>query len=148
MFVYALIVGHAELDISVYPIWYRINDLAELESSPGRSRMSMPVPNVGPGRREFIQSVTAAAAGLLVGVTAVRSENPAKPESSGLTAWLMIAPDNTTILIIPSPEMGQGVTTSLAMLVAAARLADARLAPRDPSEPWQTLPVLDSSQRS
>ena len=41
-----------------------------------------------------------------------------------LTAWLRIAPDDTITMMIPSAEMGQGVTTSLPMLIAEELEAD------------------------
>ncbi|HKY87689.1 MAG TPA: xanthine dehydrogenase family protein molybdopterin-binding subunit, partial [Pseudorhodoplanes sp.] len=40
--------------------------------------------------------------------------------------WLRIAPDNSVTVMIPSAEMGQGVTTSLPMLVAEELEADWR----------------------
>ena len=35
-----------------------------------------------------------------------------------LTAWLRIGPDDSVTMMIPSAEMGQGITTSLPMLIA------------------------------
>lgn len=39
-------------------------------------------------------------------------------EGDSLNAWIRIAPDNTVTLAIPRAEMGQGVYTSLPMLIA------------------------------
>src|SRR5512134_108962 len=38
--------------------------------------------------------------------------------AQALTAWLSIAPDGAVTVIVPRQEMGQGITTSLPMLVA------------------------------
>jgi hypothetical protein len=35
-----------------------------------------------------------------------------------MTSWLRIAPDDSVTMMIPSAEMGQGITTSLPMLIA------------------------------
>ena len=39
-------------------------------------------------------------------------------ESAALNAWVMIAPDDTVTLFIDKSEMGQGIVTALAMLLA------------------------------
>ena len=41
-----------------------------------------------------------------------------KPDEAGLNGWVKIARDNSVTVAIPRAEMGQGVQTALAMLVA------------------------------
>lgn len=41
-----------------------------------------------------------------------------KPDEAGLNGWVKIARDDTVIVAVPRAEMGQGVHTALAMLVA------------------------------
>lgn len=41
-----------------------------------------------------------------------------KPDEAGLNGWVKIARDNSVIVAVPRAEMGQGVQTALAMLVA------------------------------
>lgn len=41
-----------------------------------------------------------------------------KPGEAGLNGWVKIAHDNTVIVAVPRAEMGQGIHTALAMLVA------------------------------
>ena len=88
-------------------------------------------------RRDFISMSATLGAGLLLGacagckrhtIFAPRSTHstknptpadapPADPNAQML-GWLLIDPDGTVTVSIPSAEMGQGVNTSLAMLVA------------------------------
>jgi isoquinoline 1-oxidoreductase beta subunit len=75
-------------------------------------------------RRDFIKIVSAAGTGLLLGVhlpslarvfaeTAPNSGEPFAPN-----AWIRITPDNVVTILVDKSEMGQGVETSLPMLVA------------------------------
>jgi len=64
--------------------------------------------------------------GLIIGFTyepesslAVKVEN-----AEELGIWIRIAPDGSTTLIVPSSEMGQGVNTSLSMILAEELEAD------------------------
>ena len=41
-----------------------------------------------------------------------------KPGEAGLNGWVKIARDNSVIVAVPRAEMGQGIQTALAMLVA------------------------------
>jgi isoquinoline 1-oxidoreductase beta subunit len=71
-------------------------------------------------RRCFLRSVAAASGSLALGFdiplrTSARADIGAAPE---LTAWIVIAPDDTVTIRIAKSEMGQGVLTALAMLVA------------------------------
>ena len=74
------------------------------------------------GRREFLKKSAAGWAGLVIGLylpgkyealAGVPANNPAI-----LNAWVTIAPDDTTTLVIDKSEMGQGVNTALAMILA------------------------------
>lgn len=78
-------------------------------------------------RRRFIQVSAGAAGGLLLGtylpqggrLAQAASADDAPGEASGrLNLWLHIDQNNQVTISIPAVEMGQGVYTSLAMLVA------------------------------
>ena len=78
-------------------------------------------------RRQFIQVSAGAAGGLLLGTfvpvggrlaQAASLEDRAEDESGRLNLWLHIDQNNQITISIPAAEMGQGVYTSLAMLVA------------------------------
>ena len=77
-------------------------------------------------RRVFLKKSTLAFTGLIIGFTyepesslAVKVEN-----AEELGIWIRIAPDGSTTLIVPSSEMGQGVNTSLSMILAEELEAD------------------------
>ncbi len=82
-----------------------------------------------PTRRFFIYSGLAAGA-LVVGYaltpfsTLGRARQLAGKGEAMLTAWVRIAPDNTVTVIVPHSEMGQGVHTSLPMMLAEELDAD------------------------
>jgi isoquinoline 1-oxidoreductase beta subunit len=73
-------------------------------------------------RRRFLQwSAATAGAGVLVGCSSKQQRvfTLAEEQQEGhLSAWLLLRADNTVEIIIPSAEMGQGVYTSMAQLVA------------------------------
>ena len=48
----------------------------------------------------------------------------ANENESVLNVWLKISPDNTVTAIVPHAEMGQGVHTTLAMMLADEMDAD------------------------
>ena len=82
-------------------------------------------------RRAFITSGVAAGGVVVFGVAIRRGERSDKVR--GLVAtegealfdvWLKIAPDNTITAIIPHADMGQGVHTALAMMLADELDAD------------------------
>jgi isoquinoline 1-oxidoreductase subunit beta len=76
-------------------------------------------------RRRFLQASAAAAGGLMIGVAVPSLRGAgAAADATMLTAWLRIAPDDTITVMIPSAEMGQGITTSLPMLIAEELAAD------------------------
>jgi isoquinoline 1-oxidoreductase subunit beta len=82
-------------------------------------------------RRAFIASGVAASGIVVFGIAIRRGERSAKvadlvaDEGDTLfDVWLKIAPDNTVTAIVPHAEMGQGVHTSLAMMLADELDAD------------------------
>ncbi len=77
-------------------------------------------------RREFLQTASVAGAGLVIGFHlpaggrfAVAPADPFAPN-----AWLRINPDDSVLVLVDRSEMGQGVATSLPMLVAEELEAD------------------------
>lgn len=93
----------------------------------------MPYYRVMLSRRTFLAAGAAAGGGLILALGYARralddGAAAAKFGASGggypLNAWLKIAPDNTITCAIHRAEMGQGVTTSLAMLLAEELDAD------------------------
>ena len=73
-------------------------------------------------RREFLQ--TAGALTFSFTFVGKASNALAQGESARFNAWVSIAPDNTVTVMIPSSEMGQGVLTSLPMILAEELDAD------------------------
>src|SRR4029077_1183671 len=74
------------------------------------------------GRREFLKKSAAGGAGLVIGLYLpgkheALAGTPAK-DPAAVNAWGQIAPDDTTTLLIDKSEMGQGITTALAMILA------------------------------
>src|SRR5271170_8163029 len=81
-------------------------------------------------RRLFVTSSLSAAGGLVIAVaapaladTAPLAAAPWSPESPApsageINAFVVVEPDNSILLRIAKSEMGQGVMTSLAMIVA------------------------------
>ena len=72
-------------------------------------------------RRDFLQTTAIAGAGLIIGFDLTGCAPAAKVASGPpvpLNAWLRIAPDDTITMLVDRSEMGQGVTTSLPMLLA------------------------------
>ena len=78
----------------------------------------------GLNRRFFLKAGLATTGGLFVTIALPGIGNTANDSEQALTAWVRIGPDNSITIAIPSAEMGQGVTTSLAMLVAEELEAD------------------------
>ncbi len=86
----------------------------------------MAAPNVS--RREFLEATAVAGAGLVIGIhlpaRGPRGIAPPYPAPFAPNAWLRINPDESVLVIVDRSEMGQGVTTSLPMLVAEELEAD------------------------
>jgi isoquinoline 1-oxidoreductase beta subunit len=83
-------------------------------------------------RRHFLVAGSLAGGGLLVGCSAPspsarvggRSDFPTSGSQLALNGWVKIAADGRVTVAVPRSEMGQGVHTSLAMLVADELDAD------------------------
>ena len=91
-------------------------------------------------RREFLHSASVAGAGLVIGfhlpLGGRRAQAPTGPFAPN--AWLRIGADGDVRIIVARSEMGQGVATSLPMLVAEELEADwskvtIEFAPADPA---------------
>lgn len=76
------------------------------------------------GRRQFLISAAVVAGGMALGIApapaeacAVRRDPwaPEAPEGSELSAWIEICPDDTVIFRVPTPEIGNGAMTQVAM---------------------------------
>src|SRR5262245_11502283 len=75
--------------------------------------------DAGLSRREFLQASGGAGIGLMVAFCLpVPTRAAATPAGGELNAYVRIAPDGTVSLSIAKSEMGQGVLTSLALLLA------------------------------
>ena len=77
-------------------------------------------------RRLFIKNSSLTAVGLMIGIsfdTKTGNTKISKNEEN-LGIWIKISPDGITTLIVPSSEMGQGVNTSLPMILAEELDAD------------------------
>lgn len=79
----------------------------------------MTTPIASPSRRDFLKTAAVASGGLLLGVS-VPGLRDAQAAGTLHTpnAWVHIADDNTITLISARSEMGQGVYTSMPMLIA------------------------------
>ena len=93
-------------------------------------------------RRTFLKTGAAGGTALLIGFhLPLRAEDPAhaqeKPVVNPFNAWVRITPDNRVTLILGKSEMGQGVITSLPMILAEELCVDwkqvkVEQAPTDP----------------
>ena len=95
-------------------------------------------------RREFLKTGSVGGVALLIGfhLPARAATDPAqaqeKPVVNPLNAWVRITPDNHITLILDKSEMGQGVMTSLPMILAEELCVDWKQvgieqAPTDPA---------------
>jgi isoquinoline 1-oxidoreductase subunit beta len=78
-------------------------------------------------RRDFLIASASGGMGLALGfyLNSKRSETRSTKQSAfSLNPWLQITPDNTVCIWVSKSEMGQGVRTALAMLVAEELEAD------------------------
>lgn len=80
-------------------------------------------------RRQFLQTLAAAGGGLLVGCSTSSGKVLSAKEVAdhSLGVWLHIASDGAVTFVVPSSEMGQGVTTSLTAIVAEELEVDFKL---------------------
>lgn len=77
----------------------------------------------GMNRRRFLQSSATVAGGLMLGIqmnsaTARQLETIGVPNEPGIGFFVRIEPNGQVVIGSPQPEMGQGVKTSLPMLIA------------------------------
>ena len=75
-------------------------------------------------RREFIAAGTAAGAGLVIGFYLPHGTKNATGDVFSPNAYLKITPDNKVTVVVARSEMGQGVRTSLPMILAEELEAD------------------------
>lgn len=90
----------------------------------------MSIPTVS--RRNFLRVSMIAGGGMLVGFSALSNSETADAEATPFSpnAYIKISPDGKITLMSPNPEIGQGVKTSLVMLIAEEMNVD-----------WQTIEV-------
>src|SRR5881409_1530789 len=74
-------------------------------------------------RRAFLQTAGTVGAGLVIGFR-IPTRGEQEPAPFAPNAWLRIGPDDSVLVIVDRSEMGQGVTTSLPMLLAEELEAD------------------------
>jgi len=75
-------------------------------------------------RREFVAAGAAAGAGLIIGFYLPHGSKRERDEYFSPNAYLKITPENNIIVVVPRSEMGQGVRTSLPMILAEELEAD------------------------
>ena len=75
-------------------------------------------------RREFLQTASVVGAGLVIGFHLPVGRKAAATPPFAPNAWLRIGEDGAVRIIVARSEMGQGVATSLPMLVAEELEAD------------------------
>src|SRR5213595_3954833 len=77
-------------------------------------------------RRNFLKTTAFASGGLLIGIALPNPGVKAAGTMHTPNAWVHIADDNTITLISARSEMGQGVYTSMPMLIAEELNVDLR----------------------
>jgi len=79
-------------------------------------------------RRGFLVSASVCAGGMAIGLRPAQTSAAAwaadDPVGGELSAWIVIAPDDTVTIRVPKPEMGNGVVTQIAMNVAEELCCD------------------------
>ena len=75
-------------------------------------------------RRDFLRWSTLAGAGLVMRVPLLASAKAASAAAFAPSQWLQIGSDGAVTLVVARSEMGQGVRTSLAMILAEELEAD------------------------
>jgi isoquinoline 1-oxidoreductase subunit beta len=74
-------------------------------------------------RRAFLQTAGGVGAGLVIGFR-IPTRGEQEPSPFAPNAWLRISPDDSILVVVDRSEMGQGVTTSLPLLLAEELEAD------------------------
>ena len=77
-----------------------------------------------PSRRLFLTVSAAAGGGLLIGAGLTAQASTAKAAASELSAYVRIAPDGIITLQSKNPEIGQGIKTTLPLIIAEELDAD------------------------
>ncbi len=80
--------------------------------------MSTQAPKVSASRRDFIKSSALVGGGLMLGISVPDKQAQAAGTIHTPNAWVHIADNNTITLLSARSEMGQGVYTSMPMLIA------------------------------
>jgi isoquinoline 1-oxidoreductase beta subunit len=75
-------------------------------------------------RRSFVKASLAGVGGLTLGIIAYNRLSPKRRPLGFITEWLNISPDNEITIIVVKNEMGQGISTSLPMIIAEELEAD------------------------
>jgi isoquinoline 1-oxidoreductase beta subunit len=76
-------------------------------------------------RREFLRHAAAAGAGLALRVPLLADPEPlGRPKQTAPNQWVRVGTDGTVTLVVARSEMGQGVRTSLTMILAEELDAD------------------------
>ena len=82
-------------------------------------------------RRTFLHTGAAAGGGLVLGFS-LASKADAQTSLTSLNAFVTIAPTGIVTIIAKNPELGQGVMTSLPMLIAEELDVDWSQVPAEP----------------
>ena len=89
-----------------------------LHTRPSPQPSAIVVPAGGSSRRDFLKVSAAAGGGLLLSFTLPAYADAATGERATLNTYVRIAPDNIVTVISKNPEIGQGIMTTLPMLIA------------------------------
>src|SRR6202041_1911446 len=101
---------------------------------------------MAPTRRAFTFGISAAAGGVILAphpISSVAAQLTAPSDEpqgdSEITAWIVIEPDDTTIIRVARSEMGQGNFTTLPMLVAEELECDWRFVHPEYADPSENI---------
>jgi isoquinoline 1-oxidoreductase beta subunit len=107
---------------------------------------AMKTNGMAPTRRAFTFGISAAAGGVILAphpISSIAAQLTAPSDEprgdSEITAWIVIEPDDTTIIRVARSEMGQGNFTALPMLVAEELECDWRFVHPEYIEPSENI---------